>query len=40
MLSKGLGDEEIAGALGISLERFVAVLIEAGLRPSRRECDA
>jgi hypothetical protein len=40
MLSKGLGDKEIAEALGIRLERFVAVLVEAGLRPRRKECDA
>ena len=40
MLSKGLSDIEIAEALGISLERFVAVLVEAGLRPRPTDCDA
>ena len=38
--STGLSDKEIAEALGISLERFVAVLVEAGLRPRPTDCDA
>jgi len=36
MVSEGLSDGEIAQVLGVRLERFLAVLYEAGLRPRPR----